>query len=361
LHACHAGPKLASRENRTAQGEGAFVIRVQARTTSREKALRYDGSASGGTVNTYTWNARNQLTQISQNGNAQLSFAYDAMGRRISKAVQSGAPTQFLYDGDNAVQETQGSTVNPILVGLGIDERFARNDVTGRTYFLADQLNSTIALTDPNGAIQQQYSYDPYGNATPSNPTTGFTNPYQYTGREADSQGLYYYRARYYSPLMGGFISEDPIEFDGGQPSFYAYVGGDPVDYVDSSGLARHDPNSLYCRNLAGKIQNIGDQLDKRWQELDQGGLPQYIGPGESFYQTMRGHRTIINMMDRNRRDLQDKYDDDCGPPPPPLVCPGTASNAKKAAGTAAALTALYWVISEGSRLFPPRNLVPVP
>ena len=113
-------------------------------------------------INTYTWNARNQLTQISQGGNAQLSFNYDAMGRRISKTVQ-GTATQFLYDGDNAVQEAQGSAVNPILVGLGIDERFARNDVTRRMYFLTDQLNSTIALTDPTGAIKQQYSYDPYG------------------------------------------------------------------------------------------------------------------------------------------------------------------------------------------------------
>ena len=55
----------------------------------------------------------------------QLAFSYDAMGRRISKTVQ-GAATQFLYDGMNTVQETQGSTINPILVGLGIDERFAQ-------------------------------------------------------------------------------------------------------------------------------------------------------------------------------------------------------------------------------------------
>jgi YD repeat-containing protein len=88
--------------------------------------------------NTYTWNARNQLSQISQGGNAQLTFSYDAMGRRISKTVQ-GTATQFPYDGNNTVQEAQGSTINPILVGLGIDERFARNDVTGRTYFLTDQ------------------------------------------------------------------------------------------------------------------------------------------------------------------------------------------------------------------------------
>jgi len=207
-------------------------------TSFNGTALTYDanGNLTSDGTNAYTWNARNQLAQISQGGSTQLSFSYDALGRRISKTVQ-GIATQFLYDGNNAAQETQGSTVNPVLVGLGVDERFARNDVNGRTYFLTDQINSTIALTGPSGAIKQKYSYDPYGNVTASDTTTGFTNPYQYTGREADTEELYYYRARYYSPMMGGFISEDPIGFAGGQPSFYAYVGGNPANSVDPLGL----------------------------------------------------------------------------------------------------------------------------
>jgi RHS repeat-associated protein len=207
------------------------------KTSFNGQALAYDanGNLTSDGMNTYTWNARNQLTQISQGGNAQLSFSYDALGRRIGKTVQ-GVATEFLYDGNNAVQEVQGSTTNPILVGLGVDERFARNDVTGRTYFLADLLNSTIALTDAAGAIKQQYSYDPYGNVTPTDTTTGFANPYQFTGREADAPGLYYYRARYYSPLFPGFISEDPITFGGGQLSFYAYVNGMPTGMRDPDG-----------------------------------------------------------------------------------------------------------------------------
>ncbi|AGK48115.1 RHS repeat-associated core domain protein [Burkholderia thailandensis MSMB121] len=208
------------------------------KTSFNGQALSYDanGNLTNDGTNTYTWNARNQLTQVSQGGMARLSYTYDALGRRTSKAVQGGTPTQYLYDRFNAVQETQGSTINPILVGLGIDEHFARSDVTGRTYFLTDQINSTIALTDPNGALKQQYSYDPYGNVRLSDTTTGFTNPYQFTGREADTPGLYYYRARYYSPLFLGFISEDPITFGGGQLSFYAYVGGNPVNSVDPTG-----------------------------------------------------------------------------------------------------------------------------
>jgi len=68
------------------------------------------------------------------------------------------------------------------------------------------------------------------------NTRTGFTNPYQYTGREADTPWLYYYRARYYSPVIASFISEDPLGFGGGQSSFYAYAGDNPISDIDPSG-----------------------------------------------------------------------------------------------------------------------------
>jgi RHS repeat-associated protein len=200
--------------------------------------LSYDanGNLLSDGVNIYTWNARNQLTQVSRDGMAQLSFTYDARGRRASKTVQGAKPTQFLYDGVNAVQKVQDGTVNPILTGLGVDEHFARNDVTGRTYFLTDKINSTVALSDAAGAVRQRYGYDPYGNVQTSDISSGFTNPYQYTGREADTTGLYYYRARYYSPGMAAFLSEDPLGFGSGQSSSYAYVGGDPISYRDPDG-----------------------------------------------------------------------------------------------------------------------------
>lgn len=200
--------------------------------------LSYDanGNLTNDGTNTYTWNARNQLSQITVGGVVQANYTYDALGRRTAKAIGgTTTPTQYLYDGANAVQETVGSAINPILTGLGIDERFARNDVTGRTYFLTDALGSTIALTDPTGAIQQQYSYDPYGNVAQAN-GTAFTNPYQYTGREVDGLGLYYYRARYYSPTLGRFISEDPMGLAAGTNG-YVYTENDPLDHTDPLGL----------------------------------------------------------------------------------------------------------------------------
>ena len=188
----------------------------------------------------------------------------------------AGVTTDYLYDGFNAVQETQGNQVDPILTGLGIDERFARDDGGTRSYFLTDALGSTVALANAGGTLLQRYQYDPYGNVST---TGGASNPYQYTGRENDGTGLYYYRARYYSPALGRFISEDPAGFAGGQDNFYAYVDGNPLSYVDPYGLwAWGDPvpqwlmdysaglgdaASLEITSLVRDAMGTNDQVDK--------------------------------------------------------------------------------------------------
>lgn len=155
-------------------------------------------------------------------------------GHRTSKTDDYGNTTTYLYDGDNPIQETRGGTVTTLLTGLGIDERFARDDAAyGRTYFLTDALGSTLALTDASGAVRQTYAYEPYGEVASSGDSD---NPYQYTGRENDGTGLYYYRARYYSPGMKRFIAEDPMGLDAGLNE-YAYVNGSPTNRNDPYGL----------------------------------------------------------------------------------------------------------------------------
>jgi RHS repeat-associated protein len=207
--------------------------------TYNGKKQTYDlnGNLTSDGTNTYVWNARNQLTQILQGTTVIGTYAYDAIGRRISK-TESGLTTIFLYDGFNAMQETLNGVVNPILTGLGIDQRFARNDASGRMYFLTDKLGSTRGLTDVNGVLQERYNYDAYGNTTAT--VSGFTNPYQYAGREHDQSGLYYNRARYYSSTMGRFIAEDPIGLAGGLNP-YAYVNGNPISLTDPMGLCGID------------------------------------------------------------------------------------------------------------------------
>jgi RHS repeat-associated protein len=200
-----------------------------------------NGNLHSDGTNTYTWDARNHLTTIS--GPTPASFVYDALGRRASKTI-NGTKTQFLYDGLNPVQELNGAspptaTAN-LLTGLTIDEYFTRTDSSGMAAFLTDALRSTMALTNTTGTIGTAYTYEPFGKTTVNGAST---NPYQFTGRESDSGGSYYYRARYYDPIFQRFLAQDPINFAGGNwdnPqtfNLYAYAANDPIDKLDFSGL----------------------------------------------------------------------------------------------------------------------------
>ncbi len=130
------------------------------------------------------------------------------------------------------------------MTGLNLDEMLARvttlnatNTTQARTY-LTDALGSVIAQTQDNQSILAGYSYSPYGQTQSTGNTEG--DSVQYTGRENDNNGLYYYRARYYDPVLKRFLSEDPIGLAGGSLSFYAYVNGNPVQFVDPEGLSPH-------------------------------------------------------------------------------------------------------------------------
>jgi RHS repeat-associated protein len=185
-------------------------------------------------------------TEVSGPG-VSASFVYDGVDRREQKTI-NGSLTEFLYDGLNPVQETSGATVLAnLLTGLGIDEYFSLTDATGTQTFLTDALGSTVALTDATGTVQTTYTYEPFG-ATTS--TGADPNPFQYTGREHDATGLYSYRARYYHPGLQRFISEDPIEFAGGDINLYAYAFNDPISLIDPTGtvLTTQFSLSAECR-----------------------------------------------------------------------------------------------------------------
>ncbi|HEX2830433.1 MAG TPA: RHS repeat-associated core domain-containing protein, partial [Burkholderiales bacterium] len=168
---------------------------------------------------------------------------------RTGKTV-GGATTQYVYDGLNIVQEKDGAgtPMANLVTGLGLDETFLRLTGSGATAsvlgLLPDANNNTLYLVNTSGTVTDSYSYEPYGTATQFG-TDGTTQ--LYTGRENDGTGLYYYRARYYHPGFGRFISEDPIEFEGG-PNLYAYVGGNPISWRDPHGLDYWDRYNEHVR-----------------------------------------------------------------------------------------------------------------
>jgi RHS repeat-associated protein len=92
-------------------------------------------------------------------------------------------------------------------------------------------------MTDGSGVATQRMSFDEYGMPLAGSDPTG--EQFRYTGRRFDPEtGLYYYRARYYSPLLGRFLQTDPVGYMD-DLNLYGYVGNDPLDRSDPSGLAR--------------------------------------------------------------------------------------------------------------------------
>jgi RHS repeat-associated protein len=245
-------------------------------------SLSYDsnGNLTGDGTYTYTWDARNHLTQITQRRTTVGSFVYDGFGRRMSKTI-SGTTTQFLYDGLNPVQELNSSNgvVANLLTGLKIDEYFARTD-TATSTFLADALGSTVGLVGSGGSIATNYTYQPFGATTVGGSVNG--NSYEFTGRENDGTGLYFHRARYYSGTYQRFIGQDPIGFAGGV-NLYAYTLNNPSSWIDPYGFVTGDKTyglpSDFWNWYHRQIKQPGDpDLDKdqanwwynQWQQEGQ-------------------------------------------------------------------------------------------
>jgi RHS repeat-associated protein len=185
----------------------------------------------GAGTTTYTWDARNRLAAIS-GPSTSASFAYDALGRRISKTI-NGVMTTYTFDGLDAIRESGGTGEATYLRTLAIDEALTRTEGDTTLAYLTDILGSTLALADSSGAPITAYTYAPFGETSVAGPPSG--SPFQFTGRENDGTGLYYYRARYYDPTRSRFVSEDPLQTT--DVNAYAYAQNRPVTARDPLGL----------------------------------------------------------------------------------------------------------------------------
>lgn len=211
-------------------------------TQGRSFVMTYDANGNlitktevdnPGNSTSYTWDPRNRLKRIDGPGiNAQ--FDYDALDRRVLKTV-NGESVAYIYDRNQVIGEVAGSVLSTgFFNGLEVDEIFARYSSQESRTYLTDALRSVFAQVRDDQGAQNFYSFSPYGEVAVLGDDEG--NAIQYTGRENDRTGLYFYRARYYDPVMKRFISADPIGLDGGL-NFYAYVNGDPVSLSDPLGL----------------------------------------------------------------------------------------------------------------------------
>lgn len=200
--------------------------------------MGYDGRGNLTSVgtDTYSFTAENQLdTAVTHGPGGAVSStnAYDPLGRMHWYRQN----LVFTYDGGNILAELgAGNAIQRRYVyGPGMDEPVVWYEGAGTSqkYWLhADERGSVNAVTDSSGNVVGTNTYDEYGV-----PGAGNMGRFQYTGQAwLPEIGLYYYKARMYSPTLGRFLQTDPVGYGGGLNK-YAYVSGDPVNSTDPSGL----------------------------------------------------------------------------------------------------------------------------
>jgi RHS repeat-associated protein len=154
----------------------------------------------------YTWDYENRLKQAALSGGVTVNYTYDALGRRVQRSSSSGSVKKFVFDGVEVVRDlnTDLTVAADYLNGQGLDDKLRQISAGTAEYYLLDHLGSTRAWMNSSGNISASFSYDSFGNVTGGPAPTG----YGYAGRELDADtGLMYYRARWYDPEQGRFLS----------------------------------------------------------------------------------------------------------------------------------------------------------
>ncbi|MFT3808425.1 MAG: RHS repeat-associated core domain-containing protein [Micropepsaceae bacterium] len=217
------------------------VLTLPGKTVSHDTKGNISAVSGGAT---YGYDAANRLTAAS--GPTAGTLAYDALGR-LAQVVTATTTTRFAYDGGRIVAEYDGSgaLLRRYVPGAGVDETlvwYEGSGTTDRRYLFTDERGSVIAITDAAGSSIGTNTYDEYGRPGATN-----MGRFQYTGQAYIPElNLYYYKARFYSADLKRFLQPDPIGYAGGM-NLYAYVGGDPVNFTDPSGMLASSKGNTQC------------------------------------------------------------------------------------------------------------------
>jgi RHS repeat-associated protein len=265
------------------------VQKIGVRTLFQKRVLTpfLLGKWGNGDVTTFSWDYRHRLTEAKRTVGTTVTddnFTYDVWNRRNVKGESvtgSNAVTiATIYDGANPYDDF---TVTPAtttlatryLYGTGIDQIFARYDGSNVDWYLTDRLGSVVDIVRASNGNSHTTTYDSFGQILSENGSLVSGDRFKYTAREWDGGiGQYFYRARYYSPSVGRFESEDPIGFWAGDTNLNRYVFNSPSNDTDPSGLGPYDYFDWIGRLIGNRGSSEIDQKVKENQDRIAKNLP---------------------------------------------------------------------------------------
>jgi RHS repeat-associated protein len=197
----------------------------------------------------FSYDNHNQLTAAnyySSDGGtllAWVTYTTDALGHLIERDASSGQQTiRYAYDGDNAWADLDGSNnlATRRLFGPGADNPVVKISAAGVVvWYLLDYQNSVIGMVNSSGTSLGSVTYDGFGKVL-TNTLGSYADAYMFQGarRDADT-GMDYHDARWYDPNTGSWISRDPGGFAMGDANLSRFVGNEPSDWTDPTGLEK--------------------------------------------------------------------------------------------------------------------------